>query len=58
VPEHEAGDVIRDELPKTDRALSKTFRDELLEVAPISGDCSRTKPTLLMEIVFIPFLQC
>jgi hypothetical protein len=57
VPEYEAGDIVRDELSKTDLASSKTFFDELLEVAPVSGDCFRRNTTFPEEILFITFPQ-
>jgi hypothetical protein len=57
VPQHEVGDVVRDELPKTDRASSKTFDQEPPEEAPIAGACSWAKPAFLPEIVFIMLPQ-
>jgi hypothetical protein len=58
VPQHEVGDIVGDELSKTDRASSKTFDQELSDEAPIAGDCSRAKSTFFPEIVFITSPQC
>jgi hypothetical protein len=58
MPQHEAGDVVGDELPKTDRASSKTFDQELSDETLIAGDCSWAKSTFFPEIVFITLPQC